>query len=197
MKAAEDQQLPKEHLLPALSSGGCADPTQEGQQEAGKKEEPFGRDGWNVLAGRFCGSWPAAIHLGTKAKGRGSWGVRARDGSGIPGFATRAVGGCMCAPGCTVGGARTYKGVHLWRSWKTGVAETTEIMEEKQEPWFTQTKGFPIKPLVGGLCIRVSGMSGRVFLIEKMKKENQRRKRKRLWGNPKAKVSILRRLKWL
>lgn len=79
MKAAEDQQLPKEHLLPALSSGGCADPTQEGQQEAGKKEEPFGRDGWNVLAGRFCGSWPAAIHLGTKAKGRGSWGVRARD----------------------------------------------------------------------------------------------------------------------
>jgi hypothetical protein len=44
-------------------------------------------------------------------------------------------------------------------------------------------------------------MYGRVFSIggERMKKENQRRKRKRQrpWGDPKAKVSILRRLRGL
>ena len=38
------------------------------EEEPGKKEEPYGRDGWNVFAGRFCDRWPAAINLGRKAK---------------------------------------------------------------------------------------------------------------------------------
>lgn len=38
------------------------------EEEPGKKEEPYGRDGWNVFAGRFCDSWSAAINLGRKAK---------------------------------------------------------------------------------------------------------------------------------
>lgn len=79
-KAAEDKHLPKDHLLlPFLLEGVQTSPRRVSKREGpGKKGEPYGRDGWNVLAGRFCDSWPAAIDLGRKAKGRGSWGVRAR-----------------------------------------------------------------------------------------------------------------------
>lgn len=69
-KAARTNPYPKSSFsLPLLLEAMQIPPRRASkEEEPGKKEEPYGRDGWNVFAGRFCDSWPAAINLGRMAK---------------------------------------------------------------------------------------------------------------------------------
>lgn len=71
------------------------------------------------------------------------------------------------------------------------MAETTEIMEEpmrgEKKPRFTQTKSFPIKPLLG-FVYHGSRAGWESFHPHRQRedeeRENQRRKGQRRWGDP-------------
>lgn len=58
-------RLPFHPEAPQTASQGTG-----GRKNQGRRKNPVGKDGWNVLAGRFHGSWWTAICLGRGTRGQ-------------------------------------------------------------------------------------------------------------------------------